>query len=91
LSIPMQFKASKFLTIPLGILLFLIFLINSYAEIYPIDTTTQPRDISILKNYENGSKLIIRERINAKTNNIIQDTVLVKDDYIFRQIISNGK
>jgi len=88
LCIPILFKASKMLTIPLGLILFLIFFVNSCAEIYPIDTTTQPKDISILKTYENGNKLIVRERINAKTNNIIQDTVLVKDNFLFRQIIS---
>lgn len=78
------------LTIPLGVLLFLIFFINSCAEIHPIDTTTQPNDVAVLKNYENGNKLVVRERINAKTNRVIRDTVLVKDDFIFREIISNG-
>jgi hypothetical protein len=87
LSIAILFKANKMLTIPLGILLFLIFIIISYSEIYPIDTTTQPVDISILKTFDNGNKLIVREYKNAKTNQIIQDTVLVKDTFIFRQII----
>lgn len=91
LSIPFLFKATKALTIPLGVILFLIFFINSCAEIYPIDTTTQPQDISVLQTNEDGSKLIVRERINAKTNGIIRDTVLVKDNFIFRQIIKPEK
>lgn len=91
LSIAMLFNASKMLTVPSGILLFLIFFVNSCGEIYPNDTTTQPRDVSILKTYENGNKLIVRECVNAKTNNIIQDTILAKDYLIFRQIISNGR
>jgi hypothetical protein len=91
LSIPLFFKATKILTIPLGVTLFLIFFINSCAEIYPIDTTTQPHDISVLQTNEDGSKLVVRERINAKTNGIIRDTTLVKDNSIFRQIIETRK
>lgn len=91
LSIPVCFKATKILIIPLGVLLFLIFFINSCAEVYPIDTTTQPHDISVLRTNEDGSKLVARERINAKTNGIIRDTVLVKDNFIFRQIIETRK
>ena len=87
LSIPIFFKATKILTIPLGVILFLIFFINSCAEIYPIDTTTQPNDISVLQTNEDGSKLVVRERINVKTDGIIRDTTLVKDNFIFRQII----
>lgn len=91
LSILLNFKGTKLVTFFLGVLLLLIFFINSCAEIYPIDTTTQPKDISVLKIYEDSSKLVIRERINSKTNRIIRDTVLVKDNYIFRQIIKNEK
>lgn len=87
LSILIFFKANKILTIPIGVLLFLNLFINSCAEIYPIDTTTQPQDISVLQTNEDGSKLVIRERIKAKTNGIIRDTTLVKDKFIFRQII----
>jgi len=87
LSIPIYFKATKTLIIPLGVILFLIFFINSCAAIYPIDTTTQPRDIAVLRTNKDGSKLIVRERINAKTNGIIRDTALVKDNFIFRQVI----
>ena len=90
LSIPILFKVRKTFTIPLGIILLLILIIISYGEIYPFDTTTQPNDISILRTYENGNKLIVREYINAKTGQIIQDTVLIKDKFIFRQIIKNG-
>lgn len=91
LSIPIFFKVTKILTVPLGVILFLIFFINSCAEIYPIDTTTQPNDISVLQTNEDGSKLVVRERINAKNNGIIRDTTLVKDNFIFRQIIETRK
>lgn len=91
LSVLIYFKATKFLTIPIGVLLFLIFFINSSTEIHPIDTTTQPKDISILQTNHDGSKLVIRERINTKTNGIIRDTTLVKDKFIFRQIIETRK
>ena len=87
LSILIFLKASKMLTIPLGVILFSIFLINSYVDIYPIDTTTQPKDVSVLQICKNGNKLTVREYKNAKTNAIIKDTVLVKDKFIFRQII----
>jgi hypothetical protein len=85
------FKATKILTIPLGVLLFLIFFINSCAEIFPFDTTTQPHDIQVLLTNEDSSKLVVRERINAKTNGIIRDTALVMDKFIFRQIIKTKK
>ncbi len=87
LSIPLLFNVRKILTIPLGVVLFSFFFVNSCAEIYPFDTTTEPVDVSILKTYDSGSKLIIREYKNVKTNEIIHDTVLVKDNFIFRQII----
>lgn len=91
LCISILFNVDKMLIIPLGIILFLIFVINSCAEIYPIDTTTKPIDISVLRTNKDGSKLIVQERINAKTNRIIIDTVLVKDNLIFRQIIETRK
>ena len=87
LSILILCKANKILTILLGIILFFFFFINSCAEIYPIDTTTEPEDVSVLQTFENGNKMIAREYKNAKTNQIIKDTVLVKDKFIFRQII----
>lgn len=88
LCIPILFNASKMLTIPLGVVLFIIFFINSCSVIHPIDTTTKPKDIAIVKTYENGNQLIVRKRINAKTNNIILDTVLVKDYFIFRKLLN---
>lgn len=91
LSILTYFKSTKFLLFPVGILLFLCFVINSCAEVYPIDTTTKPYDISILHTNEDGSKLIIRERINVKTNKSLRDTVLVIDKFVFRQIIKYKK
>ena len=83
------FKTRKGFTIPLGFLLFLIFFINSCSEIFPIDTTTQPKDIMILQTNKDGTKLVLRERINVKTKGIIQDTSLVRDNLIFRQVIKN--
>lgn len=87
LSILLYFKVYKTLTILLGVILLLIFLLGSILTIYPIDTTTAPIDITVLQTYEDGSKLIIREKINAKTNGTIRDTVLVKDLLIFRKIL----
>lgn len=84
----MLFKPNEILVMLLGIVLFLIFFVYSCSEIYPIDTTTQPKDILILETYEDGTKLILRERISMKRNIPIQDKVLVKDNFIFRQIIS---
>jgi hypothetical protein len=72
-------------------LLSIIFLFNSYAEIFPIDTTTQPVDITTLQLDKNGNKLVIQEFKNVETNEIIQDTVLVKDYFIFRRIINRKK
>ena len=74
-----------------SILLSIIFLFNSYAEIFPIDTTTQPVDITTLQLDKNGNKLVIQEFKNVETNEIIQDTVLVKDYFIFRRIINRKK
>lgn len=91
LYIPIFFKVTKTLTIPLGVILLLLFFINSYAEIFPIDTTTQPKDIVVLQTNKDGSKLIVRELINAKTNGIIRDTALVKDNFIFRELIKSKK
>lgn len=87
LSISALFRATKILVIPLGLILFLIFFIDSCSEIYPIDTTTQPQDISVMQTNKDGSKWIVRERIKVKTNGTIRDTVLVKDNFIFRRII----
>ena len=91
LSILIYFKASGFLTIPLGVILFLMFFINSCAEIYPVDTTRQARDISVLQTNKDGSKLIVRERINVKTNEVVRDTALVKDNFIFRRELGASK
>lgn len=81
------FNSSKMLLIPLGIILFIIFFVNSCAEIYPLDTTTQPKDIAVIQRGEDRRKLIVRERMNVKTNTIINDTVWVQDNFIFRQIL----
>jgi len=87
LGLLLLFNVNRSVTVALGIPLFLFFFINSCSEIYPIDTTTQPVDIGVLQTNENGNKMIARRYKNVKTNRIIQDTVLVKDYFIFRQII----
>jgi hypothetical protein len=87
LGLLLLFKANSIVTVPLGILLFLFFFVNSCSEIYPVDTTTEAVDIGVLGTYENGNKLIARRYKNVKTHRIIEDTVLVKDYFIFRQLI----
>jgi len=79
-------KAKKWLTIFVGIILSIFFIVNTLAEIYPIDSTTEPIDITVLHIDLKGRKTIVREYINIKTNRTIQDTVLVKDIFIFRYI-----
>ena len=88
--IALLLKAKKIITILLGLLLLLILFFNAYSEIYPIDTTTKPHDILILKTLDNGNKIVVREYKNSKTNRRIQDTVWVNDIYIFRQIIERS-
>jgi phosphate starvation-inducible membrane PsiE len=72
--------------IPIAVFFILICGALSFLEIFPIDTTTQPADVSILQSYPGGKKLVIRQYKNAKTNEKIQDTVLVKDVLIFRRL-----
>lgn len=80
------FRAASWLTSSLGVI-FLIFLgLLSYSEFYPIDTTTEPVDIKTVQTYTDGKKLVARQYENAKTNVIIEDTVLVEDVFIFRRI-----
>jgi hypothetical protein len=81
------FRVDKDLRLILGILIFSFFFINSCSEIFPIDTTTEPVDIAILNTEGNGNKLIVRQYENVKTNEKIRDTVLVKDFFIFRELI----
>lgn len=68
-------------------MLFIVFVFNSYAEINPIDSTTAPIKIQTLRKNTDGSEIIVLKSINTKTNNIILDTILVKDFLIFRKII----
>src|SRR5688572_24673891 len=72
----------------IAVIAVLITLVSSYLTVYPIDTTTEPYDKSILKQFPNGSKLVAREYKNAKTTREIRDTVLVKDFFIFRKILN---
>lgn len=54
----------------------------------PIDTNKYPIDRKILSENDN-SKIVIREKKKGKSNEIIFDTIEVKDQLIFRKIISN--
>lgn len=72
----------------IAVIAVLITLVSFYLTVYPIDTTTEPYDKSILKQFPDGSKLVAREYKNAKTNREIKDTVLVKDVFIFRKILN---
>jgi hypothetical protein len=68
-----------------GILFTVLFGIHSCSEIYPIDTITQPNDLKTIQTYNDGKKLVVRQYKNAKTNVEIQDTVLVRDVFLFRR------
>jgi uncharacterized membrane protein YeiB len=81
------FKPKSALTILIGIISLLIFMLLVLFKINPIDTTTQPVDFAIIKRFPNETKLISRQYENAKTTQKIIDTVLVKDIFIFRKIL----
>lgn len=91
ISLLLLVKVKKRVTISVGIILSIIVIINSLAEIHPIDTTTEPVDIAILHTDLRGRKTIVRNYINVKTNKTIQDTALVKDILIFRYIYGYTK
>lgn len=80
---------TQWLTIYVGIFLFIMFMISALITIYPIDTHREPYDIAILKKYADGKKLIVREYKSSKTNKVIHDTLLVKDIGIFRRRYNN--
>jgi len=56
-----------------------------YGQFNPIDTTTFPRDKTILAQ-QADTKLVIVEYKNCKTNQVYQDTLKVYDKWIFRKI-----
>lgn len=89
--LPLLFKINKWLLVPWGILLLSFLIINSVSEIRSIDTTKEPTDLEILQIDKTGKKLVVREYTNAKKNELIQDTVLVKDFFIFRQFYDRRK
>jgi len=84
--IALLFRANPVLKAVLGFLFVLLLGILSCSEIHPIDTTTQPEDTKTIQTYSDGTKLVMRHYINAKTNAQIQDTVLVKDIFMFRRL-----
>ena len=79
-------KAPTGLRVFLGVIFTLFFVGTAFFEIKPIDTTTQPVDVKLLSTLSGKKKLIVRQRINAKTNSEILDTVTVKDVGIFRRV-----
>ena len=82
-------KPSKNVKLVLGSLFVLFFGLLTLGELFPIDTTTEPVDISTIQIDSQGKKTIARQYINAKTNSKITDTVLVKDIFIFRKLYVN--
>lgn len=80
------FRANVFVTALFGSMLGVILLLSIYLEIYPLDTSTKPRDVLVLTKYNNGQKLVVRKMQNAKTLAEISDTVLVDDFWIFRRV-----
>ncbi|WP_207429507.1 hypothetical protein [Pedobacter sp. SYSU D00535] len=89
LSIMLLLRLNKTIRFCSALILSCFFFINSCGEIYPIDTIEKPFDASILQTYGNGNKLIVREFENAKTTNVLRDTILVNDVFIFRRILEH--
>ena len=85
------FKPVFEIKVVIGILFTLLLGVLSCTEIYPIDTTTQPVDVETIQVYPNGKKLVVRQYKNAKTNREIQDTVLIKDVFLFRRQYQQNK
>ncbi len=88
LSATFTFK-TQWLTIYVGIFLFIMFMVSTLITIYPIDTHSEPYDIATLGKYADGKKLIVREYKSSKTNRVIHDTLLVKDIGVFRRQYNN--
>ena len=57
------------------------------ASVHPLDTTTEPYDIEVLKEGPDGEKIVVREYKNAKTNRIIKDTIQAYDVFLFRKLV----
>lgn len=55
-------------------------------KLYPLDTMTERFDKAILKKFPTGQKVMIRKYKNAKANQPHNDTVLVRDIWIYRKI-----
>lgn len=84
-------RPSNSVAIFLALIFLLVTSFISLLLIYPLDSTSQPVDITILHTNSDGKKLIVREKINLKHNYPIRDTILVKDIFIFRQICKRTK
>lgn len=54
--------------------------------IKPLDSTSIPKDIAVLKQEEN-KKVIVIEYINYKHNEVIRDTITVVEKFGFRKVI----
>jgi len=57
-----------------------------HLQFNPIDTNKYPVDKKVLSKNRN-EKIIVREMNKGKSNEIVNDTVKVKDIFIFRKII----
>ena len=85
------FKVDSYLIFFWGITLFFLLVISSWLIINPILSYTFPVDKLTLYVFSDGKKFVVRQYKNAKTNREIQDTVLVKDFFIFRQQFDRSK
>ncbi|HEU4472703.1 MAG TPA: hypothetical protein VFR58_16525 [Flavisolibacter sp.] len=81
------FRAGLVANIIFGSILLFFFAVCACFTLNPIDTHTLPVDESTLFVYPDGKKVVVRSYQNAKTNGLIRDTVLVKEVYVFRQVI----
>lgn len=76
-----QTRSKIFCSVITIIISFFIF----YLQFNPIDTNKYPIDKKVIT--KNGNeKIVVREMNKGKSNEIINDTVKVKDIFIFRRI-----
>lgn len=76
-------KISKLAT---GIIITAIILLISYFQINPIDTVKYLNDRKLVSQ-KSDEKVVVVDIKNYKNNEIFQDTITVKDRWIFRKIL----
>ena len=81
-------RVNRGILFAVGAVFIILFILMALGEIFPIDTTTNPVDISTLRIESSGQKVIVRTCVNAKSNRTIYDTVRIKDYFILRRIVS---